>query len=79
MSHPFELELSDLKALELDIEEQLTPEEAAQIRGGLTIYITEKIGEEGGFPPDFNPLPQPPQYTTMAIGEEGGDHPYPFL
>ena len=78
MSHPFELELSDLKAIELDIEERLTPEEAAQIRGGLTIYITEKRGEEGGFPPELNPLPKPPIATTMAIGEEGGDI-YPVL
>ncbi|MBW4593104.1 MAG: hypothetical protein KME46_09310 [Brasilonema angustatum HA4187-MV1] len=54
MSHPFELELSDLKAIELDFEEQLTDEEAQNIHGGsqaTTNYVTATVGEaaeEGG-------------------------------
>lgn len=101
MNHPFELNLSDLKAIDLEFEESLTPAEVEQVDGG-TIYTTLALGEEGGYgcypiakkPPygDF-PYPYPPQYpverprphpiqphpikppevTTLALGEEGGE------
>lgn len=54
LNHPFSLNISDLEDLNLDIEEQLTDEEAAQISGG---YKDEPI------------------FTTLALGEEGGDYP----
>ena len=84
MSHPFDLDPSDLAAVDLDFEEQLTPEESAQVGGGLTIATTEAVGEEGGFKPYPLPLPKPipfpkpirpikpPEATTKALGEEGG-------
>jgi len=68
MHHPFELELSDLEALNLDLEEELTEEETSKVRGGIlprTGVTTQALGEEGGWT-------KPPIYTTMAIGEEGG-------
>lgn len=34
MSHPFDLNLSDLEAIEIDFGEELTDREAAQISGG---------------------------------------------
>lgn len=71
MSHPFELELYKLEAIELDFEQQLTDEEAAKIGGGIKgsqknkdkepIFTTLAVGEEGGY------------VTTQALGEEGGD------
>ena len=54
MKHPFELEISDLEAIELDFLEPLTDESAEKITGGLqatTEYITANVGEaaeEGG-------------------------------
>ena len=81
MSHPFDLDPSDLAAVDLDFEEQLTPEESAQVGGGLTIYTSLTEGEEGGFKPYPLPLPKPipfpkpikpPEATTNALGEEGG-------
>lgn len=86
MRHPFDLTLADLEAIDLEFEEPLTPEEAAQVGGGL-IYTTLALGEEGGSypphpapfpkPPRRHPLPprpiHPPEVTTMAIGEEGGE------
>ena len=89
MRHPFDLDPSELKTVDLDFGEQLTDEEAAQVGGGLTIYTTEAVGEEGGgFYPLPYPLPYPyslpypkpypkpigpPLATTMALGEEGGN------
>ncbi|MEH2445972.1 MAG: hypothetical protein V7K18_09355 [Nostoc sp.] len=54
MKHPFELEISDLEAIELDFLDPLTDESSEKITGGLqatTEYITAKEGEaaeEGG-------------------------------
>jgi hypothetical protein len=59
MRHPFELELSDLEAVEFNVVEELTDEEAANIGGGRRI-TTQALGEEGG------------EVTTLAVGEEGG-------
>ena len=93
MNHPFNLNLSDLEAVDLDFEEQLSVEEAEKVGGG-TIFTTLALGEEGGcYPPIIKdpcyprppikwPLPcelpidppgEPPEVTTLALGEEGGD------
>lgn len=86
MKHPFELELGDLEAIDLEFEESLTLEETTQF-GGLTL-TTLALGEEGGtrdYDPHSRPrlpkLPskfpldrEPPIYTTMALGEEGGGY-----
>jgi hypothetical protein len=73
MRHPFELEISDLEAVNFNIEEELTGEEAIQVTGGL-VLITQALGEEGGriWPPIIKPPIKPPIFTTMALGEEGG-------
>jgi hypothetical protein len=60
MRHPFELELSDLEAVEFNVVEDLTDEEAANIGGGRK-FTTQAVGEEGGG-----------EVTTLAFGEEGG-------
>lgn len=84
MKHPFDLQLSDLEALDLDLEEQLTDEEAAQVGGGLKNYTTQALGEEGGDCPRPRPKPRPvkphkpPEATTFALGEEGGGPIYPI-
>ncbi|NER30476.1 MAG: hypothetical protein F6J89_23365, partial [Symploca sp. SIO1C4] len=78
MRHPFDLDPSELKNIDLDFEEQLTDEEAAQVGGGLSIYTTQAVGEEGGdpwypipFDPPFPfPCPKPwpidpPEVTTL--------------
>jgi hypothetical protein len=74
MHHPFELKLSELEAIELNFEEELTNEEATKVTGGL--LTTQALGEEGGciWPPTINPPinQKPPIYTTLALGEEGG-------
>ena len=88
MNHPFDRDIADLEAIDLDFEETLTDEDAARIGGGL-MATTLALGEEGGgilcisapcpgseggggFPPQ--PLPMDSLMTTMAIGEEGGGH-----
>jgi hypothetical protein len=73
MRHPFELEISDLEAVNLNIEEELTGEEATQVAGGL-VSTTRALGEEGGcFWSPIIKLPiKPPTVTTMDLGEEGG-------
>lgn len=85
MNHPFDLDSADLLAMDLDFEETLTDEQAADIGGGR--MTTMMVGEEGGeiqcisapcpgseggegYPP--NPIPIDPPMSTMAIGEEGG-------
>ncbi|AUS99897.1 hypothetical protein CLI64_05560 [Nostoc sp. CENA543] len=61
MKHPFDLNIADLEALNLETQE-LTDEEADQVTGGLKpIFTTLALGEEGG------------DATTLALGEEGGD------
>ncbi|MEG4797794.1 hypothetical protein QUA69_22220 [Microcoleus sp. LAD1_D1] len=73
MRHPFELEISDLEAVNFNIEEELTGEEATQVTGGL-VLTTLALGEEGGrtWPPIIKRPIKPPILTTMALGEEGG-------
>ena len=65
MSHPFELDPAELKAMELDFEEQLTDEETAQVSGGrhstIVCISAPCPGSEGGGdepdPPWSKPLP----------------------
>ena len=81
MLHPFDLDLSSLKMIDLTFENPLTDEEAQQVTGGRS-NTTKAIGEEGGWDfghrPIFKPRPHPirfdtpPMLTTMALGEEGG-------
>ena len=73
MRHPFELEISDLEAVNFNIEEELTGEEATQVAGGI-VFTTRALGEEGGhiWPPIIKLPIKPPTLTTMALGEEGG-------
>jgi hypothetical protein len=82
MGHPFNLEPQDL-----EFEASLSAAEAEAVGGGL-MATTMAIGEEGGDSgfcwlrprprPKPIPLPKPidpPEYTTLALGEEGGDYP----
>ncbi|MGD1805063.1 hypothetical protein ACP6PL_06435 [Dapis sp. BLCC M126] len=75
MNHPFALNISDLEDVNLDIEEQLTDEEASQINGGKgeePIFTTLAIGEEGGhYPGDIVCISAP------CPGSESGGHPWP--
>lgn len=81
MLHPFDLDLSSLKTIDLAFASPLTDEEARQVTGGRG-NTTKAIGEEGGWDfghrPIFKPRPYPtwldypPMMTTMALGEEGG-------
>lgn len=86
MSHPFNLNLNQLQAIDLEFEELLTPEAAAEVSGALSRLP---------YPPRPRPRPRPrpplncppnppiahpqpinpPIYTTLALGEEGGWHP----
>ncbi len=89
MNHPFDLDIADLEAIDLDFEETLTDEQAAHIGGGL-MATTLAIGEEGGGEIQCisapcpgsegrggfppKPIPIDPPMTTMAVGEEGGGY-----
>lgn len=91
--HPFALNLSKLESIDLDFEEHLTEDDAANIGGGTISdgrLITKAWYEGGGwyppinkYPPypvpptqhpDYPPINQPPAYTTLALGEEGGGY-----
>ncbi len=80
MSHPFDLDISDLEAIKLDFEEEVTDQEAATVGGGRKVVngggsvTTLALGEEGGSIQPIIPIIQPelPIYTTLAMGEEGG-------
>lgn len=82
MSHPFELDVSELEFIELDFEEELTDEEAATVEGAISA-ANPRLGEHGGciiLPPIKHPHPiKPPTVTTQAIGEEGGEIIYTTL
>ena len=93
--HPFDLNLGDLESIDLDFEEHLTEDDAANIGGG-TLWeghpITKALYEGGGWyppidryppypypgfptrPPAYPPIQEPPIYTTLALGEEGGGY-----
>ncbi|MER3435651.1 MAG: hypothetical protein C4288_20230 [Leptolyngbya sp. ERB_1_1] len=75
MNHPFELKLSDLMILNLEVEETLTAEQAAEVGGGLLpegYKPKPKPINWCGTPPP-RPIPiEPPIVTTLALGEEGG-------
>lgn len=64
MSHPFDLNIEELTALNLDEVDPITDEQAASIQGGsasqtLTAVGPNESGESGNV-------------TTLALGEEGG-------
>jgi hypothetical protein len=63
MSHPFEMNLSDLEALDLEFEEKLTNQEAATIGGGSD-FTTLALGEEGG--DGWQPI-KPPRFWSPPI------------
>ncbi|MEG4987716.1 hypothetical protein QUB08_18355 [Microcoleus sp. BR0-C5] len=90
MNHPFDLDIADLEAIDLDFEETLTDEQATRIGGGL-MATTLAIGEEGGGGIQCisapcpgseggggafppQPIPIDPPMTTLALGEEGGGY-----
>ncbi|MBF2008042.1 MAG: hypothetical protein IGS49_22005 [Chlorogloeopsis fritschii C42_A2020_084] len=60
MRHPFDLDISELKSLNLDIED-ISNDEAEKVSGGADA-TTLALGEEGGG-----------EVTTLALGEEGGE------
>lgn len=78
MNHPFDLTLADLEAIDIDFVD-LTDEEAAKIGGASrgNKVTTLALGEEGGryspAKPIDRPPGKPPEYTTLAVGEEGGE------
>ena len=79
MQHPFALKISDLESQVSgkDLVEEIESSEAESISGGLSIHTVEGK-EEGGFCYPIYPLPVPicpPEVTSLAIGEEGGDFP----
>jgi hypothetical protein len=76
MRHPFELELSDLEAVEFNVVEDLTDEEAANIGGGRRL-TTQALGEEGGEVTTLAVGEEGGEVTTFAVGEEGGFNPGP--
>ena len=66
MSHPFELNIDQLKAIEFSIED-ISDETAAKVSGGIVAgdngcVVTDEKGrsENGG------------DFTSQALGEEGG-------
>jgi len=77
MKHPFELEISELEALELDFVEPLTDESAQKITGGSNVtteYVTAQQGEAGeegggghGVTTEYVTVPHPGE-----AAEEGG-------
>ena len=74
MSHPFDLDPSDLEVLDLDFEEQLTElteEECAQASGGGSKEKRRFKRFKKRDRKPFHPI-KPPEATTLAIGEEGG-------
>ncbi|MEG4317474.1 MULTISPECIES: hypothetical protein [unclassified Microcoleus] len=73
MNHPFDLDAADLEAMDLDFEEQLTDEQAAQVGGGLKApptYTTLALGEEGGGIVCIS--------APCPGSEGGGDPPHPI-
>lgn len=82
MDHPFNLNLTELKTLDLDFEEPLSDQTADAIHGA-DYSITSFNKEQGDCKPKPRPRPRPrcpvvpicpdpPIATTMALGEEGG-------
>ncbi len=71
MCHPFELEVSELETLNLEIQE-ITDEEAEKVSGGRD-YTTLALGEGGG---NFTRAraEQGGDFTTLALGEGGGNY-----
>ena len=75
MTHPFELEVSDLETIELDFVEPLTDESAQKVTGGIvatTEYVTATVGEAaeeggGGVTTEWVTVPHPGE-----AAEEGG-------
>lgn len=79
MRHPFDLNLDEIAAIDLEFLEELSEQESSQVDGSLR-YTTKALGEEGGYFPSPSPKPKPrpypihpPEATTLALGEEGGE------
>ncbi|PSB20737.1 hypothetical protein C7B61_22175 [filamentous cyanobacterium CCP1] len=85
MRHPFDLNLDEIEAIDLEFLEELSEAESSQVDGSFR-STTKALGEEGGgFPvpapkpypsPRSHPRPHPiapPEVTTLALGEEGGE------
>ncbi|MCU0540736.1 MAG: hypothetical protein MUE44_00940 [Oscillatoriaceae cyanobacterium Prado104] len=84
MSHPFDLKIADLEAMDLDFVEPIADERGDRIAGGIdatTLALGEEgggidvttlaLGEEGGG--FVRPIPiEPPPFTTKMLHEEGG-------
>ncbi len=73
MYHPFALKLSQLEAIDLEIQD-ITNEEAKKVAGGASNSTTLALGEEGGGVTTFA-LGEEGGATTQALGEEGGFDP----
>lgn len=69
MTHPFETELSKLKTIDFDLEENISDDQLEKLHGGK-YASTRARGEEGGSPCRPKKL-----LTTLALGEEGGIQP----
>ncbi|MBF2074659.1 MAG: hypothetical protein IGS50_12975 [Synechococcales cyanobacterium C42_A2020_086] len=81
MQHPFDLDLTSLKLIDLDFAEPLVAEQdETALEGSGRRYTTLALGEEGGYsrPPRWKPEPTPP-ITTLALSEEGGHPPITTL
>jgi hypothetical protein len=81
MRHPFDLNPNEIEAIDLEFLEELSEAESSHIDGSLR-YTTMALGEEGGWEPTPSPKPRPsprprpidpPEATTLALGEEGGE------
>ena len=68
MSHPFSLDLTALKTVEIDFEDNITSEEAAQVGGGILpggCVVTKALYESGGY--DWTPIKPRIQYPPCPI------------
>ncbi|WP_299413016.1 hypothetical protein [Acaryochloris sp. IP29b_bin.148] len=68
MSHPFNLDLKALAALDLDVVDPVTDDQAASIQGGSSQTLTAVGPGESG---------ESGNVTTLALGEEGGTYDFP--
>ena len=90
-----DLESSGIQPQDLEFEELISPAEAEAVAGGRLVTTQALGEEGGSpWVPHLKPGPRPrpiylykppiepadpPMFTSMAIGEEGGDGPMPIL